>query len=95
MCPRCPILSRVSFRIFVKGGGGGANATVGELRGGKDYSNNSSVLYRIFHQQGILWCSLTRGVWGYAPPGKFKKFQPLRLHLVASETKLSGLGRSL
>ena len=30
----------------------GANATIGELRGGKDYSNN--ILYRIFHQQGIL-----------------------------------------
>ena len=35
-------VTRVSFRIFVKGGG--ANATIGELRGGdKDYSNNSSV----------------------------------------------------
>ena len=33
-------------------------------------------------------CSLTsllEGVWGYAPPGKFLKFQPLRLFLVASE----------
>ena len=27
---------RVSFRIFVKGGGGGANTTIPELRGGKD-----------------------------------------------------------
>ena len=29
----------MSVRIFVKGGGGGgANATIPELRGGKDYS---------------------------------------------------------
>jgi hypothetical protein len=35
------------------------------------------------------------GVWGHAPPGKFKIFQPPRLFLVASETRLSGLERSL
>ena len=34
------ILVRVSFRIFVKGGG--ANATITELRGGEDYSNTSN-----------------------------------------------------
>ena len=48
--------------------------TIGELRGGKDYSNNSSVLYRIFHLQGILLCSLTRGVWGMLPWENFKNF---------------------
>ena len=34
-------------------------------------------------------------VWGYAPPGKCLTFQPLRLFLVASETRLSVVGRSL
>ena len=34
------------------GGGGGANATIPELRGGKDYSI-------FFHPQRMILCSLT------------------------------------
>ena len=33
----------------------------------------------------VLINFVIRGVWGYAPPGKFLMFQPLRLFLVASE----------
>ena len=32
---------RLSFRIFVKGGG--ANTTIAELKGGEDYSNTSCI----------------------------------------------------
>ena len=61
-----PYIYRVSFRIFVKGGGGKRdNSRV--KGGGKDYS--------MFFYLWRMTCSLTsyyiRGVWGYAPPGKF------------------------
>ena len=42
----------------------GANATVAELRGGKDYGNSSSVLFINL----LKLCGLGGG---YAPPGKF------------------------
>ena len=38
-------VSGFHFRIFVKGGG--ANTTIAELKGGKDYSNTSSVFLSV------------------------------------------------
>ena len=36
-------------------------------------------------------CVPTRGVWGHAPPGKFRIFIPLRLLLTQSETKFPNI----
>ena len=59
--------------------------TIVELKGDEDYSNTSSVFF--IHKVFISYLTL-----GYAPPGEFLTLQPLRLFLMASETRL---GRSL
>ena len=43
--------------------------TIVELGGG-----TIAIVQVYFHQQGVLWCSLSclnQGVWGHAPPEKF------------------------
>ena len=71
-------MNRVSFRIFVEGG----KHVNYRVRRGKDYSNPSNVLDMIVL---IKW----GGGLGACFPRKILNFQPLRLFLVASETKLS------
>ena len=49
------VLTRISFRIFIKGGGGGIKVTITDLRGGEDYSNT------------LVLPSLTSFVWAKDP----------------------------
>ena len=72
----------------------GANVIIAELRRGEDYSNTSNA-FSSARSIIELIDFLKLGVLGYATPGKLLIFQSLRLFLVASETKFSGLGRSL
>ena len=66
----------------------GANTTIAELRGGKDYSNTSNVFSLARNIIDL------KGYWGHASQEIFLIFN-VRLFLVAYETNFSNLGRRL
>ena len=76
-------LGRVSFRIFIKGGGGKHDKY--RVKGGKDYSNISSVFPSVKNDIVLINLIILGGSGGMLPQETFLMFQPLRQFLVASE----------